>query len=125
MLHNKFPIKQIRVNGLYGDRDISLEFDSHIKILVDENGSGKTTFLNLVVGLLQGDSRRLRQQYRFESIEIEFSNSELLRINGQGRLDSRKRRAYGFDTASNTLKSTKYTDLSSHTLIRVDLDDVD
>ena len=48
MIANTSPITRFEILGLYGDRDIILDFDRPIKILVDENGSGKTTVLNIL-----------------------------------------------------------------------------
>jgi len=75
MTVSNLPIQRIEIIGLHNDRDISLDFDAPIKILVDENGSGKTTFLNLLIGILQGDLQKIRR-YDFESIEIVFSDTE-------------------------------------------------
>ncbi len=50
-----FPIKQFQVLGLHGDRNITLDFEGHVKILVDMNGSGKTTVLNILFHLLSGN----------------------------------------------------------------------
>jgi len=72
---SKSPIQRVEIRGLHNERNISLDLNSSIKILVDDNGSGKTTFLNLIVGILQGDRNRVCR-YDFESIEIVFSNSD-------------------------------------------------
>lgn len=69
------PIKRVEILGLYGNRDVSLEFEFPIKILVDENGSGKTTVIFLLVNILQGNWIRVRQ-YDFKEIKIQFQKNE-------------------------------------------------
>ena len=68
-------ITQVEIVGLHGDRNIIANFNSSAKILVDKNGSGKTTFLNILVGLLQGELH-LVNRYEFEEVRIEFKGGE-------------------------------------------------
>lgn len=65
------PIKIFKINGLYGERNIRIEFDSNTKIIVAENGYGKTTVLNAFYSILAGDLDRLRK-LPFESISLTF-----------------------------------------------------
>lgn len=70
-------LRKFKVNGLHGDRNVIIDFDNSAKILLAENGSGKTTTMNLLIGVLTG---RLRKDnlYEFESIEIGFASGETL-----------------------------------------------
>lgn len=54
-------ISKFAIRGLYDERDIEIPFDSNIKILVAENGYGKTTVLNALYALVSGDIARLRK----------------------------------------------------------------
>ncbi len=71
MMQNKSPIRRFEITGLHGDRDIVLDFDHPIKILVDENGTGKTTVLNILANLLQDNWHRI-SRYEFNEIEREY-----------------------------------------------------
>ncbi len=73
-------IKKFSIKGLYNERDIIIPFSEKVKILVAENGYGKTTVLNSLYSLLTGDELRLRK-IPFTSLEIEFSNGESYSIN--------------------------------------------
>jgi predicted ATPase len=64
----KFTIKK-----LFGYQNISIDFDSRIKILIGENGLGKTTVLNMLYYLLEKKFEKLNE-VKFESIELIFSN---------------------------------------------------
>lgn len=79
MMTNRSPITRFEIMGLYGDRDITLEFTSPIKILVDENGSGKTTVLNTLFNVLSGNWGKLAE-FEFDEIRIHFLNHEVFRI---------------------------------------------
>jgi predicted ATPase len=68
-------INQFSIKGLYGERDVDIDFTSNIKIIVAENGYGKTTVLNALYATLTGDASRLRK-IDFESIEISFNDGE-------------------------------------------------
>jgi energy-coupling factor transporter ATP-binding protein EcfA2 len=78
-LHDSI-ITQVVINGLHGDRNIISNFQSTAKILVDENGSGKTTFLNILVGLLQG-KWHIVNRYDFDEVRIYFKNDEQMIFN--------------------------------------------
>ena len=64
-------ITQVEIIGLHKDRDIRSNFQNPVKILVDENGTGKTTFLNILVGLLQG-KWRIVNRYNSKKLESNF-----------------------------------------------------
>lgn len=69
------PIKRFEIKNLYDERDVSIEFDSNIKIVVAENGFGKTTVLNAFYSLLAGEIDKLKK-IAFESIIISFTDGE-------------------------------------------------
>lgn len=78
MIGNPSPITRFEILGLYGDRDIILDFDSPIKILVNENGSGKTTVLNTLFNLISGNWEKLAE-LEFGEIRIHFpKNKEII-----------------------------------------------
>ena len=79
MMTNSSPITRFELLGLYGDRDITATFTSPIKILVDENGSGKTTVLNTLFNILSGHWERLAE-LEFEEIRIHFPNDKSVDI---------------------------------------------
>lgn len=65
------PVRIFEINGLYGERNVRIEFDTNTKIIVAENGYGKTTVLNAFYSILAGDLDRLRK-IPFESISLTF-----------------------------------------------------
>ncbi|MGB0386927.1 MAG: AAA family ATPase [Ardenticatenaceae bacterium] len=79
MMSDRSPITRFEILGLYGDRDITLEFTSSIKILVDENGSGKTTVLNTLFNILSGHWGRLAE-LEFEEIRVHFPNDKVVSV---------------------------------------------
>jgi predicted ATPase len=72
-------IKNFAITGLFGDRDVSIPFDSGVKILVAENGSGKTTLLNTIYNVVAGDFTKLRG-LEFQKIVVAFSNGVSVEI---------------------------------------------
>jgi hypothetical protein len=66
-------IKEFYVNGLFNERNIRIPFEGPTKIIVAENGYGKTTILNLIYALVSGDISKLRR-VDFSSIGIQFSD---------------------------------------------------
>ncbi|NMH61269.1 AAA family ATPase [Alteromonas sp. MYP5] len=72
-------IKNFTIKKLYGERDVSIDFSENIKVLVAENGYGKTTVLNALFGILSGDIHKLRD-IEFDKICVEFSDDEKFEI---------------------------------------------
>lgn len=66
-------LKKFVIKGLYGERDVHIEFRENFLILVAENGYGKTTVLNALFATLSGDAKRLRK-IDFSSIELTFAD---------------------------------------------------
>lgn len=66
-------IKEFYITNLYNERNVRIPFDSNYKILVAENGYGKTTILNLFYALLSGEISKLRKVF-FSNIGIVFSD---------------------------------------------------
>lgn len=54
-------IKYFKINGLHGYKNISIDFLDNIRILISENGSGKTTILNALDCFLNRDFLGLRK----------------------------------------------------------------
>lgn len=66
-------IKSFSVYGLFGTDDIHIPFDENIKILIGENGLGKTQVLNLFYYTLTRNFFRLGE-FNFEKLVLEFDN---------------------------------------------------
>lgn len=73
----KSKIKLFKVNKLFGDRDITITFDNDVKIVIGENGLGKTTVLNILYYTLTNKLYKL-SDFDFETIELKFSNNRKL-----------------------------------------------
>ncbi len=72
-------IKNFAITGLFGDRDVAIPFDSNVKILVAENGTGKTTVLNTLYNTVAGDFARIRG-LEFQKISVAFSNGTSIEL---------------------------------------------
>ena len=69
------PITSFEILGLHGDRNIRLDFEDPVTILVGENGSGKTTVLNTLHNLLSANLGQLRR-LQFQEIRLTFPKDE-------------------------------------------------
>lgn len=68
-------IKKFKITGLFGFRTVDIFFENNIKILIGENGLGKTTVLNSLYYLLNQMYHKL-VKVEFETIELIFSTNE-------------------------------------------------
>lgn len=72
-------IKRFKVINLFGYKTVDLTFDDKVKILIGENGSGKTTVLNALYYILSQKYVKLNQIH-FDEIEIHFKNRKKFKI---------------------------------------------
>lgn len=70
-------ITEFFITKLYDERNVRIKFTDPYKILVAENGYGKTTILNSFYALLSGDLSKLRK-ISFEEIGIILENKEII-----------------------------------------------
>lgn len=68
-------IKYFKINGLFGDRDVSLKLNNLVNIYVGENGLGKTTILNIINSILKLDFFSLAK-IPFESVLIKTNDKQ-------------------------------------------------
>ncbi len=72
-------IKSFSVYGLFGTYDVKIPFLENTKILIGENGLGKTQVLNLFYYTLTKDFFRLNE-FNFDRLELAFSNKKTIVI---------------------------------------------
>ncbi|MDP1520631.1 AAA family ATPase [Porticoccus litoralis] len=68
-------IKYFRIIGLHGYKDVVIDFDSPVRIVIAENGAGKTTILSALHSFLTCKFHNLRV-IDFEEIRCVFSTSD-------------------------------------------------
>lgn len=71
----KNQIKSFSIYGLFGTADVHIPFDEPIKILIGENGIGKTQVLNIFYYTLTGSFLHLND-FDFNKIVLNFYDSE-------------------------------------------------
>lgn len=69
-------IKSFTVKGLFGTNDVTIPFHDGIKILIGENGLGKTQVLNIFYYTLERNFLRLNE-FNFKSIILQFSENSI------------------------------------------------
>jgi len=70
-------IQEFFITKLYEERNVRIQFSDPYKILVAENGYGKTTILNSFYALLSGEVSKLRK-ISFEEIGLVFRDGETI-----------------------------------------------
>lgn len=79
-------IKSFSVYGLFGTNDVHITFNENIKILIGENGLGKTQILNLFYYTLTRNFFRLGE-YNFNKLVLTFSKGKSIEIT-KGNVDA-------------------------------------
>ncbi|WP_294378788.1 translation initiation factor IF-2 N-terminal domain-containing protein [uncultured Clostridium sp.] len=90
---NKTSLKRIKIEGLFGKYDYDIEFKKDISIWVAENGQGKTTILNILVALLNGDVKMLAN-INFQKIVVYIGQKSFVLDKGIKKNKSLDKRKY-------------------------------
>lgn len=65
-------VENIRIDGLWGrSKPLTLEFDEDFNFLIGQNGTGKTTVINLIAAVLTGDFEQL-DRFQYDRIQIKL-----------------------------------------------------
>jgi predicted ATPase len=78
-LTNSSSLKSFTIKRLFGRKDFSIIFDASAKIVMGENGSGKTTILNTLYYALTGNFRKLAS-LEFDTIMLGLGSGESIEI---------------------------------------------
>lgn len=73
-IEGKPVLDSFRIVGLHGYKDLSIEFHGRARIVIAENGAGKTTILSALNAFLRADFYKFRG-LTFESMECRFHGS--------------------------------------------------
>ncbi|MDA5564626.1 AAA family ATPase [Cobetia sp. MMG027] len=87
-------IKNFYIDNLFNEKDVNIDFPEQYKILVSENGCGKTTILNAFYSLVSGDLSRLRK-IEFDNIGIVFDDDDIIWFTKE-EINSINKRVYNF-----------------------------
>jgi predicted ATPase len=76
---NSSQLKSFSINGLFGFKDVEIPFDKEAVILIAENGSGKTTILNILYYSISCKFHKL-STLEFESVILKFASGVSVEI---------------------------------------------
>ncbi|MEG2637586.1 MAG: AAA family ATPase, partial [Acinetobacter sp.] len=62
-------LEKFIITKLNGYQNVEIDIDNNKKILVAENGSGKTTILNILFYCLKNNTSKLKN-FNFEKVEL-------------------------------------------------------
>lgn len=74
MENKKIELEEFHINGLNDEVDVNLKFFDNLKIIVSENGKGKTTIISMLYFFLKNNPKI--GEYNFDSLTIKNKNSE-------------------------------------------------
>ncbi|OOW07736.1 AAA family ATPase [Acinetobacter sp. MF4640] len=68
-----YPIKSFNIKNLHGYKDVNVGFNNKAKILIAENGSGKTAIMNLLYKILSKKFNEIRFiDFEYASVETVY-----------------------------------------------------
>lgn len=76
-IHQTPIVKEIDIKGLFGVKDVHIDFQTNCRIIIGENGLGKTTILSIVNHLLSGKIELLGNYAKsFKSVSVKLDSDE-------------------------------------------------
>ena len=75
-----FKIAKISIKKLFGYKNIEWNLREDINILSGINGTGKSTILKIIGGLLQGEFPKEKYMFLFEYCKVEFFNNKYIEL---------------------------------------------
>jgi len=72
-----FKVKSIQITGFWGDGTATSTFHDDVNIIIGKNGTGKTTFMNIMHAVLAVDTDALLENY--------FQSTQITLFDGKGR----------------------------------------
>lgn len=75
-------IEYLKIFSLHGERDITLIMNQGVKILVGDNGSGKTTVLHCLYSILSLNFHKL-SKIEFDKVELKFPSGDIVEIENE------------------------------------------
>lgn len=85
---NSLFIKEFKIEKLFGIYNVDIPFTNNINIFVGENGLGKTTILNALNYVIQGDSESL-STIEFKKIILILGNNKKIEIYHDELIDNK------------------------------------
>ncbi|GAA4868092.1 AAA family ATPase [Luteimonas vadosa] len=110
-------LKRFKIAGLHGYKDVVVDFDGPARIVVAENGSGKTTIFNALYSTISRKFHRL-SALSFDYVEVELFDSLLpitIKKEHLGRINEQIVEEIGSIASQASLESSVLTDFLQST----------
>lgn len=79
----------IYIENLFGNRNIRLEFNRDLTIIIGANGSGKTTLLNIINSIIN-ENYEVLLKYKFDKIFIMINKKSMLFVKKENKIFATK-----------------------------------
>lgn len=73
-------IKSLYIEQYKGFKDFKIELNNKLNVLVGENGTGKTTILEIIYNVLSGNIEYFLDDINFKSVTVELENNDKIKI---------------------------------------------
>jgi len=73
-----YKVSEVIIEGFWGRASVSINFSNDISIIIGRNGTGKTTFMNILNAALDVDVEALAKN-EFDSVSIKLKNGAKLK----------------------------------------------
>lgn len=105
-MKSKIDIEYINILGLFGERDVKLDFTNLVNIFVGVNGCGKTTTLKILKGIFT-DNLLSIYNIDFKELHIKFKNEDIIVIKKEDFFNSNLEKNNGISNLKKLLNKYK------------------
>lgn len=99
-----YKIKTVKIKGFWGEYTLDAKFNNDVNVIIGRNGTGKTTFMNILHAVLTVDLDWL-DDFEFSNVEIKLTEND-----SQKTIKVIKNTAseYRFQSVQYTISNKKY-----------------
>jgi len=100
-----FKIQEVEITGFWGSKTVSATFNDSVNIIIGQNGTGKTTFMNILQSVLTVDPEGMYEN-SFDSVKIMLSDGTRKRTI---RAERKEKRSFPFPFVEYHISNRAYS----------------
>ncbi|WP_191117365.1 AAA family ATPase [Vibrio campbellii] len=99
-----YKVKNVKISGFWGEHTLNADFDNDVNVIIGRNGTGKTTFMNILHAVLTVDVDWL-DDFEFNLVEIKLTDKNRTKTI---KVFKDQQEDYRFQTVQYSISNKKY-----------------
>ncbi|KKD60180.1 hypothetical protein RN22_12730 [Grimontia sp. AD028] len=99
-----YKVKKVKISGFWGEHTLNADFDNDVNVIIGRNGTGKTTFMNILHAVLTVDVDWL-DDFEFNLVEIKLTSKNKTKTI---KVSKDQQEDYRFQSVQYVISNKKY-----------------